>query len=92
MADEIKCATCAKGRRKCGKGCLILDFLPEAEGKGDYECVHHVFTLDYFKNWMERVNNDQREELVESLTWDAGIYSEAFSCATSTCDLKAIYI
>jgi hypothetical protein len=50
---DLRCSACKQTKKACPATCPVEPFFREPEDHEDYNGIHDVFTLDYFKNWLK---------------------------------------
>lgn len=81
---QSACASCKHQRKRCDEKCVLSPYFP-ADRTLEFQAVHRVFGVSNVSKMVQRVAQEHRKKVAESLIWEAtwrqrdpvhGAYSE----------------
>ncbi|XP_023928730.1 LOB domain-containing protein 12 [Quercus suber] len=70
QAANPACAACKHQRKKCTESCILAPYFP-ANRSREFQAVHKVFGVSNVTRILKNLREEDREEAVESLVWEA---------------------
>ncbi|KAG8385490.1 hypothetical protein BUALT_Bualt03G0050800 [Buddleja alternifolia] len=75
QSNHPACAACKYQRKRCKPDCILSRHFP-ANRSNDFKAVQKIFGVKTLTKMMSEVNSHERDELVNSLYWEAAMWAK----------------